>query len=276
MPAGGWGPSRRTVRGGGRGGGCDGSDRGPIDYTPGRHDPRHRQSDYRGGRPALAIAADLAKREDVERLVGEAEAALGGVDILVNNGAVTYFTPIMEFSPKRRQLMFEVQVSAPMDLAQMVIPGMIQAGEGWIVNISWVRPAIPSSRQSWAPAEARCTECARPRWSGSRPASLRSPKCTRPTWRSTPSRPTGSCQHPARSTTIWSVRTAPLRRSGTAGSCSPRPRWPFAQWNQRSEPAWLPYSQDLRKELGPEAPSYVVAQVDPLCGPGQRARYGGR
>src|ERR1700729_2598659 len=58
-----------------------------------------------GGR-APAIPADLAKREDRERLVGEAEAALGGVDILVNNGAVTYFTPIMEFSPKRRQLMF--------------------------------------------------------------------------------------------------------------------------------------------------------------------------
>ena len=33
----------------------------------------------------------------------------------------------MEFSPKRRQLMFEVQVFAPMDLAQLVLPGMIAA-----------------------------------------------------------------------------------------------------------------------------------------------------
>ena len=32
--------------------------------------------------------------------------------------------------------MFEVNVEAPMDLAQAVLPGMLDRGEGWIVNIS--------------------------------------------------------------------------------------------------------------------------------------------
>ncbi|HVA73372.1 MAG TPA: SDR family NAD(P)-dependent oxidoreductase [Acidimicrobiales bacterium] len=88
-----------------------------------------------GGR-VTAIAADLARPEERERLILETQAALGRIDILVNNAAVTWFMPVAEFTPKRRQLMLEVQVCAPMDLAQLVLPGMTAAGEGWILNIS--------------------------------------------------------------------------------------------------------------------------------------------
>jgi citronellol/citronellal dehydrogenase len=89
-----------------------------------------------GGGRAVAIGADLARPDDRERVVGEAEGALGPIDILVNNAAITYFAPIREFSEKRRGLMFDVQVFAPMDLARLVLPGMISAGQGWILNIS--------------------------------------------------------------------------------------------------------------------------------------------
>ena len=41
-----------------------------------------------GGR-AVAIRADLARDDDVERLVAEARAALGPIDLLVNNAALT-------------------------------------------------------------------------------------------------------------------------------------------------------------------------------------------
>ena len=41
-----------------------------------------------GGR-AVAISADLAKPEDVDRLVDEARSALGPIDLLVNNAALT-------------------------------------------------------------------------------------------------------------------------------------------------------------------------------------------
>src|SRR5687767_9870641 len=58
------------------------------------------------GGDAVAIAADLSKHEDRERLVAETEAALGPVDILVNNAAVTFFTPVTEFTDKRYDLMF--------------------------------------------------------------------------------------------------------------------------------------------------------------------------
>jgi citronellol/citronellal dehydrogenase len=103
------------------------------------------------GGTAAAIRADLAKPEDRERLVAETTAALGAPDILVSNAAVTYFTRVDDFTPKRFQLMFDVQVEGPFHLAQLVTPGMRARGHGWILNISSGaarHPALPPS--GWA------------------------------------------------------------------------------------------------------------------------------
>jgi NAD(P)-dependent dehydrogenase (short-subunit alcohol dehydrogenase family) len=69
-------------------------------------------------------------------LVARAEAELGPVDILVNDAAVTWFLPVADFPGRRFEVMFEVQVRAPFELAQLVIPGMRERGRGWILNIS--------------------------------------------------------------------------------------------------------------------------------------------
>jgi NAD(P)-dependent dehydrogenase (short-subunit alcohol dehydrogenase family) len=88
-----------------------------------------------GGR-AVAVAADLADADDRARIVPEVEAALGAVDILVNNAAAAFYLPTAEIPLKRRRLLFELNVHASVDLAQAVVPGMRQRGRGWIVNIS--------------------------------------------------------------------------------------------------------------------------------------------
>ena len=44
--------------------------------------------------------------------------------------------PVVGFPIKRRRIVFEANVHAPLDLANAVIPDMQQAGEGWIVNLS--------------------------------------------------------------------------------------------------------------------------------------------
>lgn len=88
------------------------------------------------GGTAIAVAADLSHPEERERLIAEVQAGLGGPDVLVSNAAVTFFAPIAQFSAKRHQLMFEVQVAAPMHLAQLVLPGMRSKGQGWILNVS--------------------------------------------------------------------------------------------------------------------------------------------
>ena len=90
----------------------------------------------RSGGIAIAVAADLSRAEDRSRLVEATTTELGPVDILVNNAAVTYFLPVLEFPEARFDLMFEVQVRAPFELSQLVLPGMRERGSGWILNIS--------------------------------------------------------------------------------------------------------------------------------------------
>jgi citronellol/citronellal dehydrogenase len=95
------------------------------------------------GGTAVAIAADLSRPEDRERLVSEASRQLGPPDILVSNAAVTYFGPVADFEARRYQLMFDVQVQGPFHLAQLVVPGMQGKGRGWILNISSVAARHP-------------------------------------------------------------------------------------------------------------------------------------
>lgn len=88
-----------------------------------------------GGTVEIQVA-DMSNPTDREEVVAAAEGAFGTVDILVSNAAVTWFTPIEQFQTKKLHLMFEVQVFAPMHLAQLVIPTMKANGGGHILNIS--------------------------------------------------------------------------------------------------------------------------------------------
>ncbi|WP_067662025.1 SDR family NAD(P)-dependent oxidoreductase [Nocardia miyunensis] len=101
------------------------------------------------GAAVLAVPADLTDLNDREGIVSAATDRFGRVDILVNNAAVTYFTPGAQLSRARAALMFEVQVMAPLHLSQLVMPEMKRRGAGWILNISSGEakdPEIPPSR----------------------------------------------------------------------------------------------------------------------------------
>ena len=88
------------------------------------------------GGTAIPIKADISKPDERSRMVDETVTQLGPIDILVNNAAVTFYVPFTEFPRKRYDLMFEVQVRAPFELAQMVVPSMRDRGHGWILNIT--------------------------------------------------------------------------------------------------------------------------------------------
>jgi NAD(P)-dependent dehydrogenase (short-subunit alcohol dehydrogenase family) len=88
------------------------------------------------GGEALAVKADLSSSEDRHELIRQTRDVFGTVDILVNNAAITYFIPVKDFPEKRFRLMMEVQVWAPFELAQLVLPEMQERGSGWILNIS--------------------------------------------------------------------------------------------------------------------------------------------
>ncbi len=104
-------------------------------YLPGTITDTVNRINASGG-DAIAVRADLAVAADRKALIGAAMQAFGAVDILVNNAAITYFIPVEDFPEKRFRLMMDVQVWAPFELAQLVLPGMKERGNGWILNIS--------------------------------------------------------------------------------------------------------------------------------------------
>jgi citronellol/citronellal dehydrogenase len=91
--------------------------------------------DRAGGR-GHAVVADLSDPAGRAHVVREAEAALGPIDVLVNNAAAAFYMPFERFSPKRVSVALEVNVRAPFELAQAVLPGMRARGRGWILNVS--------------------------------------------------------------------------------------------------------------------------------------------
>src|SRR5437870_319712 len=76
-----------------------------------------------GGR-ALAVPADLSDADARARVIPVVEAELGPVDILVNNAAAAIYGPVGQLPLRRRRRLFELNVHAPVDLAQAVLPGM--------------------------------------------------------------------------------------------------------------------------------------------------------
>jgi citronellol/citronellal dehydrogenase len=91
----------------------------------------------RYGTNVEAIVADLSDADSRATIVPRALEILDGrVDILVNNAAAAVYQSTLDYPLRRRRLMFEVNVEAPIDLTQSVVPSMSARGEGWIVNVS--------------------------------------------------------------------------------------------------------------------------------------------
>ncbi|MDI9916286.1 SDR family oxidoreductase [Rhodococcus sp. IEGM 1379] len=83
------------------------------------------------------VVADLTDEQQRDTVVPQAIEKLGGtIDILVNNAAAAIYAPLSEYPLRRRRVVFEANVHAPLDLMQAVIPGMVAQGFGWIVNVS--------------------------------------------------------------------------------------------------------------------------------------------
>jgi len=88
------------------------------------------------GGAAIAVAVDVSREEECQRLVEIAQDTFGTVDILVNDAALTYYKPIVDYNVRHWVKAFAVNVHGPFMLSQLVLPGMIHLRRGAIVNIS--------------------------------------------------------------------------------------------------------------------------------------------
>ncbi len=97
-----------------------------------------------GARP-LVLPCDLSDPDGGrERLVAHVEDALGPVDILVNNAAAGGYQPFDAFGREERRIAAEVNVWAPWELMQAVLPGMRARRRGWILNMTTSVAELPA------------------------------------------------------------------------------------------------------------------------------------
>jgi 2-hydroxycyclohexanecarboxyl-CoA dehydrogenase len=103
------------------------------------------------GGVALAIAADCADRAAIESAAAETRAKLGPVGILVNNAGIAPFTPFLEVSDELLDRVLRVNLRGPYILTREIIPDMIAAKWGRIINIT------SSSVQTGSPTQSHYT-----------------------------------------------------------------------------------------------------------------------
>lgn len=88
-----------------------------------------------GGR-AIACGGDASKASDIAAAVARTRAELGPVAILVNNAALSPFAPFETITEEMWDRLMAINLKGPFLCCQAVIPDMLAAGWGRIVNIA--------------------------------------------------------------------------------------------------------------------------------------------
>ena len=88
------------------------------------------------GGQAIALAGDVSNRGEVTRAVEELRGAFGPVTIVVNNAGITGFKPFLELTDEEWDRMLTINLKSVFIVTQLVVPDMVAAGWGRIINIS--------------------------------------------------------------------------------------------------------------------------------------------
>ena len=99
----------------------------------------------KGGEAIALGSVDVSERSQVDDAVGRVRKALGPVLVLINNAGVTGFKEFLKITDDRWDRIMQVNLNGPFYCTQAVLPDMIDAGWGRVVNIS------SSSAQSGQP-----------------------------------------------------------------------------------------------------------------------------
>jgi 3-oxoacyl-[acyl-carrier protein] reductase len=91
-----------------------------------------------GGRRAVALQADVSLAADVERLFKETQAALGPVDVLVNNAGITRDTLLLRMSPDDWDAVLAANLRSAFLCTRAAARGMVRRRWGRVINITSV------------------------------------------------------------------------------------------------------------------------------------------
>jgi len=88
------------------------------------------------GCTAIAVQADVADAAAVEEMVQHAQSELGRINLLVNNAGVAEQIQFQDITPEKWNRMFAVNLGGCFNTIHSVLPSMLSAHEGCIINIS--------------------------------------------------------------------------------------------------------------------------------------------
>ncbi|MCB9569432.1 MAG: SDR family NAD(P)-dependent oxidoreductase [Myxococcales bacterium] len=93
---------------------------------------------------AHVIERDLSVSAEAPTILDEAEAALGPIDVLINNAGVQIVAPIEEVAIDDAERLLHVDLHTPLRLTHAIVPRMIARGAGTIVDIASVAGLAPT------------------------------------------------------------------------------------------------------------------------------------
>jgi len=88
------------------------------------------------GGEVLAVPADLSNPDEARGLVASTIDRFGRCDVLINNAAVSFVGGFLDVPARRWSPVLAVNLLAPVTLIHGYLPGMLERGDGRIVNVS--------------------------------------------------------------------------------------------------------------------------------------------
>jgi citronellol/citronellal dehydrogenase len=88
------------------------------------------------GGKALGCICDIRYEDQVQRAVGQAVAAFGGIDILVNNASAISLTGTLDTEMKRYDLMHGINTRGTFLTSKLCLPHLLNAANPHILNIA--------------------------------------------------------------------------------------------------------------------------------------------
>jgi len=100
------------------------------------------------GDRAYACPANLAEPDAPATLIAAAEAAMGGLDILINNAGVTKDALVLRMSDADFESVLALDLTAPFRLARAALRGMLRKRSGRVINIGSIVGATGNPGQA--------------------------------------------------------------------------------------------------------------------------------
>ena len=100
------------------------------------------------GATAAHHGADMSKPAEIEDMMRQCAAQLGGPDILVNNAGIQFVAKVEDFPVERWDAVIAINLSSAFHTMRLALPGMKQRGWGRVVNVASTHGLVASAEKS--------------------------------------------------------------------------------------------------------------------------------